>query len=118
MIIRTSRKKCRILKDNRSAERPFEKAGISSQDVLKDNADYIFKKVQFMMHEITNGQGVYAKNYSKSTKRVQYTHLRGYLEKQINNFSHYSTESVKMLNQLLNQLQSDPWKIYLEYRTD
>ena len=114
MINGTSSKKCTILRNNASAERPFERAGISSRDPLKDNADYILEKVQFMMNEITNGNGIYTKQYSKSTKRVQWTHLRGYIQKQKENKSRYSIESLIMLNYVLDSLEKYHWLKYLD----
>ena len=118
MINTTSRKKCKVLRNNRSAERPFEKAGISSRDRLKDDPNYIFKIVQFMMNEIANGKGVIVKNYSKETRRVQYTHLRGYLQNETDHVSHYCKESLRMLNRLLDDLEGDTWKSALNYYID
>ena len=106
------------MKNNRSAERPFEKAGISSRDPLNDNPSDIFKKVQLMMNEIANGEGLIVKNYSEKTQRVQYTHLRGYLQNEKDRVSHYSTESLLMLNRLLDDLQGPTWRSALNYCTD
>ena len=109
------KKRCTILENNRSAERPFEKAGISSKYPLKDKPDYIFKKVQIMENEIANGCGVLITNYSLSTKRVQMSHLRGYIEFQLENDLHYCVKSLEMLKNILDELESLTWKRFLNY---
>ena len=117
-MINTTSRKCKVLKNNRTAERPFERAGISSRNRLKDDPNYIFKKVTFMMNEIANGNGVNVKNYRKNSRRVQYTHLRGYLQNEKDHVSHYCEESLRMLNRLLGDLEGDTWKSVLNYRID